>query len=299
MASKLRLSALQMSSVPDVDANLATISEQLAELLESRNEQEDLVVLPECCLFFGGKDSDQLSLAEATKSSAEASFSIANDSVLRVSQLTEQLSSLARTYQVNLVAGTIPIFHSESGKFTNTSCFFNSQGELINQYDKIHLFDVDVQDQQKQYLESQYTQAGNRVVIQHHDCANVGLTVCYDLRFPELFRQLACLGADIITVPAAFTRVTGKAHWQALLQARAIENQVYIVAAGQVGIHKNGRETWGHSMIINPWGEVVTELRDDIGVISANFDLDSLQQIRRAIPVAKHNKFKSELAIYE
>ena len=124
---------------------------------------------------------------------------------------------------------------------------------------------------------------------------NVGLSICYDLRFPELYRNLTVLGADIITVPSAFTAVTGKVHWQALLQARAIENQVYVIAAGQQGVHENGRETWGHSMIISPWGEILACLDEGVGCISADFSQQALQNIRKAIPVAEHNQFESTL----
>ena len=158
-------------------------------------------------------------------------------------------------------------------------------------------FDVDVKDSEKQYRESRYTQSGNEVISTTAAGINVGLSICYDLRFPELYRNLTALGAKIITVPSAFTAVTGKAHWQALLQARAIENQVYIIAAGQQGVHENGRETWGHSMIISPWGEILACLEEGEGSISVEYSQQALDKIRKAIPVAEHNQFESTLKL--
>lgn len=273
----VKLTAIQLTSTPNVEANLLFIEQQLAGLAFSDNH---LVVLPECCLFFGGKDAEQLALAKETYAD---------------NSLVKRLSALAKKFAVNLVAGSIPIYQPESDKFTNTSCVFLSSGEKIAQYDKIHLFDVNVEDNEKSYRESRFTQAGNRVVNANVKDFNVGLTICYDLRFPELYRQLATQGAQIITVPSAFTQVTGKAHWEALLRARAIENQVYIVAAGQQGQHENGRETWGHSMIINPWGEILACQEKGQGAISVDVCLTEIAKIRTAIPVAEHNRFTTTL----
>ena len=277
----VKLSAVQLCSVPDVNANLEQIEQQLQSL---DIVSQHLVVLPECCLFFGAKDIDQLALAKAT----------ADDQRLR-----NGLAQLAKKYRVYLVGGTLPLLAESRDKFTNSSCVFSPAGEQLGRYDKIHLFDVNVQDNEKHYLESKYTQAGKSVEVINTPFADIGLSVCYDLRFPELYRQLSCRGANIITVPSAFTRVTGRAHWQALLQARAIENQVYIVAAGQEGIHKNGRETWGHSMIISPWGEILTCLETGKGVITAEYSSEELVKIRASIPVSEHNQFKTELMSYE
>lgn len=277
----VKLSAIQLCSAPDIDTNLVNIEQQLAQLPKVEHH---LAVLPECCLYFGGKDKDQLSLAQSADLAR---------------QMSEGLAALANKFQLYLVAGSIPVANGDSEstnpRFANTSILFSPTGEQLNQYQKIHLFDVEVEDSEKSYRESRYTQPGNRVAFSQLPFAGLGLTVCYDLRFPELFRQLTKQGADIITVPAAFTRVTGKAHWQALLQARAIENQVYIVAAGQEGIHANGRETWGHSMIISPWGEIIEQLPTGAGTISANFDVALVNKVRTNIPVAKHNRFKTEL----
>ncbi|WP_448214295.1 carbon-nitrogen hydrolase family protein [Colwellia sp. MEBiC06753] len=279
----VKLSAVQLCSVPNISDNLAAIEQQLATLVEAAQNKAEhhIVVLPECCLYFGGKDKDQLA--------------IAND-VDATSQMLNGLATLAKRYQLHLIAGSLPLAGNlPANKFSNTSVLFSPSGEIVSQYQKIHLFDVEVEDSEKNYLESRFTQAGQQVVTCALDFAHIGLSICYDLRFPELYRQLTTLGADIITVPAAFTRVTGKAHWQSLLQARAIENQVYIIAAGQEGIHANGRETWGHSMIISPWGEIITELPTGVGTISAEYDAALVSKVRNSIPVTKHNRFNTEL----
>ncbi|WDE04484.1 carbon-nitrogen hydrolase family protein [Thalassomonas viridans] len=276
-----KLSAVQLCSMPDVNANLDAIEQQLQSLDIA---DQHLVVVPECCLFFGARDVDQLTLAKAT----------AEDDALR-----RGLAALAQKYRVYLVGGTVPTLAEPGDKFTNSSCVFSPQGEQLGRYDKIHLFDVHVQDNEKHYFESKYTQAGKSVEVVTTPFAKVGLSVCYDLRFPELYRQLRCRGADIITVPSAFTRVTGKAHWQTLLRARAIENQVFIVAANQEGVHKNGRETWGHSMIISPWGEILSGLETGIGVATAEYSSEELVKVRESIPVSEHNQFKTELMSYE
>ena len=278
----VKLSAVQLCSVPNVEENLKAITKQLSLLCDAniKQENEHIVVLPECCLFFGGKDSEQLTLAKQTQQS---------------NQLVKALAQLAQQFGITLVAGTIPLLSSRGDKFTNASCVFSPQGELIGQYNKIHLFDVNVNDNEKNYLESKYTQAGTSVENVKCGSVNIGLSVCYDVRFAQLYRQLSVQGATIIVVPSAFTRVTGKAHWQALLQARAIENQVYIVAAAQEGVHLNGRETWGHSMIISPWGEILACKPTGEGFISSEYRQEEINQVRAAIPVHEHNKFTVEL----
>lgn len=275
----IKLTALQLCSLPNVEQNLQQIEAELQKLtIDKKNEH--IVVLPECCLFFGGKDSEQLSLAQQTAESHA---------------LTDSLSQLAQTYHLYLIAGTIPLLSSCGEKFTNSCCAFSPDGSLITQYNKIHLFDVIVDDKEKTYCESRYTQAGTELGVVSTPFANIGLTVCYDVRFPELYRQLRNQGVSIITVPSAFTKPTGKAHWQTLLQARAIENQVYIIAAGQSGVHENGRETWGHSMIISPWGEILACLPEGVGSITVDYDEEEITKIRASMPVNEHNKFTCQL----
>ncbi len=278
----VKLSLIQLSSSTDVAVNLKKIEGFLVEIttkyamltppMESGLEDavKHLVVLPECCLHFGGRDSEQLALA----------VKLASDDYLRVA-----LAKLAAKFNVYLVAGSIPIAASSNQKFTNSSCMFSPKGQLLGQYDKIHLFDVQVGDNTGSYCESRFTQAGTDTCLVKTDFANIGLTICFDLRFPMLFQKLTHAGADIITVPSAFTKVTGKAHWQALLQARAVENQVYIIAAGQQGMHDNGRETWGHSMIINPWGEIEQCIEEGEGYISVDYQANDLAEIRASMPL--------------
>ncbi|HDY93615.1 MAG TPA: carbon-nitrogen hydrolase family protein, partial [Pseudoalteromonas sp.] len=167
--------------------------------------------------------------------------------------------------------------------------------ELVATYNKIHLFDVNVDDQTGSYRESDFTQAGSDVVVVDSPFGKIGLTVCYDLRFSGLFNELVRQGADIILVPSAFTVPTGQAHWQPLLTARAIETQCYVVAAAQHGTHENGRQTYGHSIIISPWGNILSELPTGTGFISCSADLDQLQKIRRDMPVQSHQRFREHL----
>ncbi len=277
----MQLCAIQMTSNTNVADNIADIEQQLATLAY---DQQQLVLLPECCLFFGGKNKEQLRLA------VENQYS---------NRLKAQLAELALRYNVFLVAGSIPMLIKSQEKFTNSCFVFSPQGRELGNYDKLHLFDVTVEDGEKNYCESRYARAGDRVSVVDVGGINLGLSICYDLRFPELFRQLCQQGAKIITVPSAFTRVTGAAHWQTLLQARAIENQVYIIAAGQEGVHLNGRETWGHSMIINPWGEILAQRDTGKGIICADYQEQELLNVRKAMPVATHNRFKNKLMSYE
>jgi nitrilase len=282
MADKIKqICAIQMTSGTNVDDNISDIEQQLLTLEQT---QQQLVLLPECCLFFGGKDQEQLTLAKANEESHG---------------LKTKLAALAKKYNIYLVAGSIPVLSKLSDKFTNSCYVFSPDGETLGDYDKIHLFDVAVEDNEKNYFESRYVKAGEHISVVDVAGINVGLSICYDLRFPELFRQLCQQGAKIITVPSAFTRVTGAAHWQTLIQARAIENQVYIIAADQEGVHSNGRETWGHSMIISPWGEILTQLDTGKGIICAEYQEEELNKVRKAMPVNTHNRFKNKLMSYE
>lgn len=278
----VKLSAIQLCSSPNVEKNLVEISRILEKhYLENTDLKASthIVVLPECCLYFGGEDKAQLSLAKQQASDNE---------------LIKSLAKLATTFGIYLVAGTIPLLSEDTNKFTNSSLVFSPQGKQISRYDKIHLFDVEVADNEKSYQESRYAKAGTQIQTVRINDFILGQTVCYDLRFPELFRSLRQQGADIIVVPSAFTQVTGKAHWQPLLQSRAIENQVYIIAAGQSGTHENGRITYGHSMIINPWGEIEAYLSSDSGMITQEFSYEKLADVRTAMPVHHHNQFKTE-----
>lgn len=273
-----RLTAIQLCSKPDVDENLNQIENILASIIEQYPHDENhIVVLPECCLYFGAKDITQQKIAEP----------------LGIGKMQQGLQHLAQTYGVYLLAGSLPLYidNEDKRKFSATSVLFSPQGERLAYYQKMHLFDVNINDNEKSYRESLTTHAGNKVINHRFGSINLGFSICYDLRFPELYRALQQNGCNVVAVPSAFTQITGSAHWESLLRARAIENQVYIVAANQQGIHQNGRQTFGHSMIISPWGKILALKEQGEGFISAEFDAQLIQQIRSDIPVSIHNKF--------
>ncbi len=276
-----KLAAVQMVSGPDVGQNLRDAAELIAA---AASQGAGLVLLPEVFAALEG---------EAMRSHGERHGAPG-------SPIQEFLAQQARRHGVVLVGGTMPIstrpgkvetdpdYRIEDGRVRAASLVYDGGGELLARYDKIHLFDVIVEDRQAQYSESLSYEPGAEVVCVESAVGRIGLSVCYDLRFPELYRRLFVLGAEIVTVPAAFTAVTGAAHWQSLLRARAIENQCYVVAAAQGGRHGAARETWGHSMIVNPWGEILAELGKGPGVAIAPLDLRLLRDVRRKMPIADH-----------
>jgi len=275
------LMALQMVSVPDVEQNL----NQVEALIQARMPEESdaraptLVVLPECFAYFGGKDSAQLDVAEPM-----------GEGVIQ-----SRLSNIAKKYGVWIVSGTMPTqVVDEAGRFEASCLVFDDQGSLRADYQKIHMFDVEVADNTGSYKESRTTKPGNKVVvIEDTPFGRLGLAVCYDVRFPTLFHAMGSI--DVLALPAAFTQKTGEVHWHPLLQARSIEKQCYVVAANQGGEHNNGRMTFGHSCIYSGWGELLTEIRQGPGCVSAEMDFDQLKQIRSNMPVSQHNRFRSEL----
>lgn len=269
--TQVQLTVLQMSSRPDPQDNLAIVAKLLEQLPAARPQ---MVVLPEAFSCFGAGDRAQLAMAE----------------IYQDGEVQQQLASLAKQHEVYLVGGTLPVKAGE--RFAAASIFFGPDGSILNRYDKIHLFDVDVADNTKNYRESKWTQPGSKVVTTETDFGVVGMAVCYDLRFPELFRALRQAGSEIIVLPSAFTQVTGKAHWHTLVRARAIEQQVFVVAPGQVGEHANGRETYGHSLIVSPWGEILAEQEQGEGVVSVSVDIADIESIRAQMPVAQQNQFE-------
>ena len=260
-----------MTSSPNPQDNLQTI-EQLLQDLPSQRPQ--LVVLPEACLCFGAGDKRQRELAEP----------------FGAGPLQTRLAQLALQHNIWLVAGTMPIVDApDAEKFSAASLVFNPQGQCVTRYNKMHLFDVDVADNTRSYRESQWTQAGHEVVTVDTEFGTLGLAVCYDVRFAELFRALRSQGADILVLPSAFTQVTGAAHWHVLTRARAIEQQCFMVAAAQAGEHANGRETYGHALVIDGWGRILVESQgQQAQAISSVVHVDELDKIRRDIPVAQH-----------
>lgn len=237
--------------------------------------EEQLVVLPECCLLFGGHESQQLEYAGDSQSNP---FKTA-------------LAELACRYDIFLVAGSIPV-SAGNGRVYNRTYLFDNQGQVLGEYDKIHLFDVDVSDGTKEYRESDTFCAGDKISVIDTPFGKLGLAICYDLRFPDLFRAMRLAGAELIALPAAFTKVTGEAHWQALIQARAIENQCFILAAAQWGQHnQGGRETWGQSMVVDPWGRINAQKMTGCGWVQSKLDRDEMIKIRQKMPVASNNRF--------
>jgi predicted amidohydrolase len=198
-------------------------------------------------------------------------------------------ANMALTHKVWLLIGSVFVSADGVKKNYNRSLLFNPQGEIVGQYDKIHLFDVEVGDGQT-YIESAKIIAGNEAVLATTPWGKIGMTVCYDLRFPQLYRMLAKAGANIITVPAAFTEVTGEAHWHVLLRARAIETGCFVIAPAQTGTHAGGRKTYGHSLIINPWGEVIADGGTASGVIIADLDLSEVEKTRAKLPSLQHDR---------
>ncbi|MFQ6371842.1 carbon-nitrogen hydrolase family protein [Shewanella sp. YIC-542] len=270
----MQVNLLQCQSSGNPAENLAFINTQLERLPRDSGEPQ-LVVLPECALLFGGHEGEQLSYAGQ-----------GDDTPLK-----RQLATLARQHQVYLAAGTIPVA-SGDGRVYSRCYLFDSQGQVLGDYDKLHLFDVEVGDNTRRYRESDTFCPGARVSVVDTPFGRIGLSVCYDLRFADLYRALRQAGAQIILVPAAFTRVTGAAHWEILLRARAIETQCYILAAAQWGQHQQlRRETWGQSMIVDPWGQIVAQRPSGTGWVQGRLDMQQLERIRRDMPLLQHNRF--------
>jgi nitrilase len=268
--------AIQMTSGPDVAANLAAAGALLAE---ARAAGAAVALLPENFNFIGSKDTDKRAVAEAHGSGPTQEF----------------LSRTAAKLGLWIIGGTQPLKSaSGDGKVTNTCLVYDAAGNEVARYDKIHLFDVDVPDKPNEtYRESSNVAPGKSVVLVDTPAGRVGLSVCYDMRFPELYRRLSADGAEILVMPAAFTVPTGRAHWETLLRARAVENLCYVVAAAQSGVHPNGRETYGDSLIIDYWGRVLTRLPRGTGVVTADIGRAAMQSTRAGFPSLTHRVFTS------
>ena len=263
----MKIAAIQMVSGADVAQNLRRARALLAEAAEGGAE---LAALPEYFCLMGAQDTDKLAVAEAPGDPA--------------APIQQMLADAARELGLWIIGGTLPLKTATAGKVRNACCVFAPDGTQAARYDKIHLFRYD--NGRERYDEGQVLEAGDTPVTVQAGPLRVALSVCYDLRFPELFRSLPA--ADLISVPAAFTYTTGERHWELLLRARAVENQAYVVAAAQGGLHENGRRTWGHSMIVDPWGEVLACLPEGEGVISAVIDPARLKQVRQQLPALRH-----------
>ncbi|NRB09356.1 MAG: carbon-nitrogen hydrolase family protein [Richelia sp.] len=263
--------AIQMTSVPNLEKNLA----QAEELIDLAVRQgSELVGLPENFPFLG-EEVEKLAQAKT----------IAQES-------QNFLQKMAQRYQITILGGGFPVPAQQNNKVYNTALLIDSNGQVINQYRKVHLFDVNLPDGNT-YQESSTVMAGEEIppVYSYPDLGRIGISVCYDVRFPEFYRQMSEKGLDVIFVPAAFTAFTGKDHWQVLLQARAIENTSYVIAPAQTGTHYARRQTHGHAMIIDPWGVILADAGEKPGIAIAEINSSRLEQVRRQMPSLQHRVF--------
>lgn len=262
------LAAIQTNSSDDIDHNLQIADEYIDE---ARQKGAEVIVLPECFGFMQ-KNRDQLfQCAESEETGKIQKF----------------LAHTAQKQNVWIIGGSVPLKSSDPKKITNSLLAYDNQGIRVARYDKIFLFNVTLNNGEM-YNESEYTLAGNSLDVVDSPVGKIGLSICYDLRFPEIYRKLTQMGAQILIVPSAFSSTTGQSHWLPLLQARAIENNCYVVAPAQTGIHSSGRKTWGHTVIIDPWGEILVERAADCGVVLADIDLIKLKRIREQLPSLQH-----------
>ncbi len=265
----MKVAAIQMVSGPDLAVNLARARHWLEQ---AAAQGAELAALPEYFCLMGLADGDKLAVAEA-----------AGDLNAPIQQM---LSRAAAELGLWLIGGTIPLQTAQPGRVRNACCVFGPDGAQVGRYDKIHLFRFD--NGSESYDEGRVLEAGTEPVAVQAGPLRVALSVCYDLRFPELYRSLGAV--DLISVPAAFTYVTGQAHWELLLRARAVENQAYVIAPAQGGLHQNGRRTWGHSMIVDPWGEVLGSVAEGEGLVVADVDAKRLGDVRRQLPALQHRR---------
>ena len=265
------VAAIQMTSSHIVADNLAAAG---ALLREAKDAGADIACLPENFSFIGLRDADKLQVAEADGDGAVQSF----------------LSDTARQLKMWILGGTIVIRGDTERRVANTSLLIDADGKRVARYDKIHLFDVTIPGRDEQYRESTHVTPGRDLVIADTPVGRLGLSVCYDMRFPELYRELVLQGAEWLAMPAAFTVPTGRAHWETLLRARAIENLCYVVAPAQSGTHTSGRETYGDSLIVDYWGQVLARLAKGSGVIKAELDLAKEAETRARFPALNNRQ---------
>lgn len=262
-----------MTSAPEVEANL-TSARTLLE--RAHAEGATLAALPENFAIMGRKEADKLEVAEIPGEGPIQAF----------------LGRCARELGLWIIGGTIPLrVEDEPQRVASASLVFDERGRCVARYDKIHLFDVDIPNKNERYRESATVSPGSQPCVVHTPLGHIGLAVCYDVRFPELFRVLQDQGAEILSLPSAFTVPTGKAHWELLARARAVENLCYVLAPAQSGIHPNGRETWGDSLIVDPWGQVVSRVTDaGPGVAVAEIDRTVQKELRERFPALSHRR---------
>jgi nitrilase len=268
LSAPFKVAAIQMVSAASVDRNIEIAEQWIAK---AAKQGAQLVVLPEYFCLMGRKETDKLSVAETEGTGPIQDF----------------LSNTAKTHHIYLSAGSVPLVSPDAGRVFNTQLVYDPRGEQIARYDKIHLFSF--ARGEESYDESRAILAGSAVSRLQTPDITLGLSICYDLRFPELYRAMGQV--DLILVPSAFTYTTGKAHWEILLRARAIENQCYVLAPAQGGHHENGRRTWGHSMLIDPWGDIVEVLPEHEGIVSGTIEPNRLREVRQSLPALSHRTF--------
>lgn len=256
-----------MISGPEIVANLFE-AERL--LIEAARGGAALAVLPEYFPMIGASDSDRLKAREEEGAGL----------------IQEFLSGIARQHRIWIVGGSLPLYANDPGKSRNACLVYDGEGNRVARYDKIHLFGFEKG--KERYEERLFIEAGEDISVIDTPAGRMGLAICYDLRFPELFRQMG--EVDLIALPAAFTETTGLAHWELLLRARAVENQCYIVASAQGGLHPTGRRTYGNSMIVDPWGTVLSSMDKGAGVVFAEIESSRIAEVRKSLPALKHKK---------
>jgi len=267
-----KCAAIQMASSPSISSNLLEADKLIGEAAKAGAK---LVALPENFALMGEHELDKIKAKEVDGTGPIQNF----------------LSSVAKKYGVWVVGGTIPIAGDADNKVRATCLIYDDQGARVARYDKVHLFDVSVPGTQEIYRESDSIEPGDTPLVIDTPFGKLGVAVCYDLRFPEFFRSMGKQGMEILVIPSAFTAETGAAHWELLLRARAVENLCYVIAPNQGGFHLNGRKTYGHSMIIDPWGVVLDCYKTGGGFVSAEIDLERLEKVRSAFPVLNHRRF--------
>jgi deaminated glutathione amidase len=265
----MKIAALQMVSTPDVQRNLEAARRLVGA---AAREGAALVALPEYFCLMGHAERDKLAHAE----------------VPGAGPIQAMLAQTAREHGVWLIGGTLPLRSDEADRVLNSNCVYAPDGTLAARYDKIHLFRYD--NGRERYDEGSTIRAGTTPTSVDAGGVRVGLSVCYDLRFPELYRALMHPPCDLLSVPAAFTHTTGLAHWELLLRARAVENQCYVIAAAQGGTHENGRRTFGHSMVVDPWGKVLAVRPEGEGVVVAEIDAAHIASVRMQLPALEHRR---------
>jgi deaminated glutathione amidase len=272
----VRVAGIQMASGPQVASNLTEAERLIAIAVE---QGAKIVVLPEYFCIMGSKENDKVAVREK----------VGDGTLSGGGPIQRFLSKMAREYEIWLIGGTIPLACNYPNKVRNSCLVYNDKGEQVARYDKIHLFGLDLGTEH--YHEENTIESGDSVIVVDTPYGKIGLSVCYDLRFPELYRAMG--EVDMIVIPSAFTETTGKAHWEPLIRARAIENLCYVIAPAQGGYHLSGRETHGNSMIVDPWGVILDRLPRGSGVVVANINREYITSLRNSLPALKHKTIKA------